>query len=365
MRAMLMSSIVLAPLLTAQDPDMVAVSWSGQLHALDSRTGALADLGLGPFGQNDLASDGQGRLWSTARTGSVFSFFLTRVDPVRGEVTFAFPSIDLRALATAGPGALWGIETVQAANSRLWHIDTATGVHTLVGDTGTNAIQSLCVDGGTLYGWQWVDGLLRIDPTTGVATDPFAATAANLVVQWLAVDPRGGLLGGTATGLYHIDTMTGTATLQAPLTNGADLRGARFTAFALPFGRGCDLGNGDLELRAGGELRPGGLLTLQSRHHLPGTVRGIAVGFSRRSYGGVPLPWLLDPLLGTSGCSLYVSVDATMLILGAQGPTTIMSLPARLPPGLGPIDLYVQHFDAAQPWDPPGASNGLMLHILP
>lgn len=365
MRAFLSMLLLCAPMATAQAPDLVAVGWDGRLHALDSRTAALDQLGSGPMGMNAMVRDDQGRLWSTARVGSTFSFYLTRVDAVAGTAAYVWPSIDLRGLASAGPSTLFGIEPLPAGSSRLWRIDTASGIHTLVGSTGMNAIQSLAVQNGLLYGWQWVNGLVVIDPGTGAASDPFAATAGDLVVQWLAADPAGGLLGGTSTGLYRIDTSTGTAALVARLPAGRDLRGAEFASHALPFGSGCDLGNGDLELRARGELRPGGLLTLESQHHLPGTLRAVAMGFDRTTYRGLPLPLLLDPLFGTSGCSLFVSIDYAQFHLGSMFPTATMSLPLSLPPGLSALDLYVQHFDLAQPWHPPGASNGLLLHLLP
>ncbi len=119
------------------------------------------------------------------------------------------------------------------------------------------------------------------------------------MVQWLAAHPAGGLLGGTSTGLYRIDTGTGNATLLAPLPVGTDLRGAEFASFALPFGQGCSAGNGVLRLRASGSLLPGHLVTMHSDNHVPGTLRGIALGFARDRFQGQPLPLLLDPLLGT------------------------------------------------------------------
>src|SRR5688572_24134685 len=90
---------ILALSLAAQD--MVAVSWSGRVHALDSTTGALTEICGGPMGANALARDELGRLWSTAR---VPSYFLTRIDAVTGTVAFSHSSIDLRCLAEAGPG---------------------------------------------------------------------------------------------------------------------------------------------------------------------------------------------------------------------------------------------------------------------
>lgn len=347
----------------AQDADLVAASWDGRLLAIDSRTGATAPIGSGLFGQNDLVRDGQGQLWSTARVGAA-AFWLTRVDAVRGEAAFAWPSVDLRGLAPA-PNGLFGIEPGPSGTpARLWRVDTATGQQTLVGSTGARAIQSLCVQNGTLYGWSWVDGLLVIDQQTGAATDPFPNEPPPPVVQWLQPLPGGHLIGGSADALLQIDVSTGAATTLAPLAAADDVRGAAFAPMAMPFGRGCDVGPGPLQLSASGSLQPGGALTLRSGPHLPRTVRGLALGFSRRSYLGQPLPLSLDPLLGTSGCQLYTSIDFSLLVPDTSSATTL-SLPLALPAALGAVDLYAQAFELPVPWQAPGSSNGLLLHILP
>lgn len=356
----------LFPLLLLGSPpaqDMVAVGWDGRVHAFDSRSGRHDLLAVTAMGQNALARDAAGQLWSTARlpAGAGYSFHLTRIDATTGSGSIAFPSVDLRGLAAA-PTGLHGIETLPGgASSRLWHIDTQTGSHVLLGNVGLTAIQSLAVHQGVLYGWHWVQGLVVLDPRTGLASDPYAATAGGLVIQWLASEPGGGLIGGAGTGVYGIDVATGGAVLRAQVSPLLDLRGAEFASFALPYGSGCDIGNGPLQLSAAGALQPGGFVTLESRNHLPGTLRGLAVGFARDRYENQPLPLLLDPLLGTSGCSLYVRIDLSQLYLGSGFPTTVMALPLPVLPGIQ--DLYVQHFDFARPFSPPGSSNGLWLHV--
>lgn len=345
--------------------DMVAVSWSGRVYALDSASGALAELTIGPMGANGFARDELGGLWSTAR---VPGYWLTRIDAVAGTVAFTHPSIDLRCLAEGGSGTLLGVESLGGAPSRLWRIDTATGVHTLVGSTGMPAIQGLAVQQGVLWAWQLGTGLVRIDPVTGLATDPFVAGTGGHIVQWLAAHPAGGLIAGTIGNnpvLLRIDTTNGAVTAGASLLSYADLRGAEFASFALPFGTGCDVGNGPLELRTTGVLAPGQIVTVASQNHLPQTLHIFALGFSRTGYLGQALPYLLDPLTGSTGCNLYVSLEVTQFQLGPGFPTPVMSLPLALPAWLGAIDLYLQHFDMNQPWNPPGSSNGLMLHVRP
>jgi hypothetical protein len=355
------SFCLLGGALAAQD--MLAVGWGGRIFALDPVNGRAEDVSLGAFGQNALAGDRSGRLWSTARLGNT-QFFLTSIDPVSGAVEFAHPSMDFRGLALARGDTLFGVEAVAGFDTQLWRVDTATGAHTRIGSTQTTAIQSLAFHGGVLWGWQWVNGLVSIDTTSGAATDPFPATAGNLLIQWLASHPSLGLIGGTADGVYSIDPTNGTTALLASLPSGLDLRGAEATSFALPYGTGCDLGQGPIALRASGPLRAdGGLLTLVSEHNVAGSLRALVVGFSRDQYAGRALPILLDPIFGSQGCHLHASIEAVGFYLAAGNPTTSLTVPVMLPPTPMAVDLFVQAFDLHQPQLPLGSSNGLMLHI--
>jgi len=367
MRTVLATFLLILPLVQARAQDMVAISWTGRVHALDSTTGALTEIGIGPMGANAMARDAAGQLWSTARL--LPDFYLTRIDAVTGAVAFSHLSIDLRCLADADAGELWGVESQGAFPSRLWRIDTTSGVHTLIGSTGSTLIQGLAAQQGVLFAWHPTNGLAVLDPVTGLASDPFpAAGAGGHSVQWLAAHPAGGLIGGTiglSPLLVRIDTTTGIVTPGAPLLASADLRGAEFASFAMPFGTGCDVGNGPLTLRAAGSLASGQTVTVASTNHLPQTLHAFAMGFSRTSWQGQPLPLLLDPLTGSVGCRLYTSLEVTRLYLGSTFPTTTMSLPFALPTWIGAVDLHVQHFDLNQPWNPPGSSNGLLLHIKP
>ena len=91
MRTVLATFLLTLPLAQASAQDMVAISWTGRLHALDSTSGALTEIGIGPMGANAMARDESGRVWSTARL--LPNFFLTRIDAVTGAVAFSHPSI--------------------------------------------------------------------------------------------------------------------------------------------------------------------------------------------------------------------------------------------------------------------------------
>src|SRR5690606_18729816 len=110
------------------------------------------------------------------------------------------------------------------------------------------------------------------------------------------------------------------------------------------FGSGC----AGIELSANGPLKAGSLLTTHSTGYPPtGAVVGMAgaliIGTSNQTHNNVPLPLNLDPLLGTTGCSLYVSVDATALNFTTGGAAPSLFFPVVLPPAVAHQTFYLQH----------------------
>lgn len=112
------------------------------------------------------------------------------------------------------------------STSLLYEIDPISGVGTMVGDTKFQTLQSLTTGpDGTLYSWDRQDGLITIDPQSGLGTDvnPNAGSGFASLMQSLAFAPDGTLIGIAHIGassnerqeLYRIDTTTGEATLFA------------------------------------------------------------------------------------------------------------------------------------------------------
>ncbi|HEB52534.1 MAG TPA: hypothetical protein ENI87_04675, partial [bacterium] len=201
-------AVVLAAPVFAQD--MIAVGWSGSVYALDSYTGATNLLGYGAFGQNAVAHDDTGGLWSTSRgaSGSVYS--LTSLDPATGAASTAAANFsDVRAMESAGGTTLWAI--VDGTPDELVTIDVLTSQVTVIGSTGYTGVQAIAALDGVLYGWDVNFGLLTIDPATGNATDVDPAVGGSGDVQWLARRSDGKLVGGH-NGLYEIDPSTGGTT---------------------------------------------------------------------------------------------------------------------------------------------------------
>lgn len=353
-----------APLFTAalcSAQDMIAVDWTGGIYALDSATGAATPIGAGMFGQNCLCRDAGGLLWTSGASGFLPHYFIARLDPVALTATPMFPSLDVRALAAGSGTTLYAITYNSAPGTNSFYcIDTATGVHTFVGPTGTGAVQAMTMLNGVLYAWDMYLGLGTIDPNVGVFVDVGTGPGANL--QWLAVRSDGQLIGG-GTQLWTIDPLTGFASLYAYTTY---LRGAETSQFTARFGTGCDGGLGPVSLSVAGTLRPGSLMTTTSTGHTPtifATPGFLAIGASNTTYGGSALPLSLDPFFGTSGCTLYVSPNVMLYTIMILGPPMMLQFTFAIPPGLQHATFYVQHlaFD-----NMPGglsASNGVAVRI--
>lgn len=344
--------------------DMVGVDFFGDLYAIDSFTGAAATIGFGVVGQNCLARDGNGTLWSSGRisNGLTTNHFISRIDPVQGSAHLMFPAHDIRGLAT-GSGSTLYASVHEGGPSALYRYDTASGVATRIGPSRANEIQGLTAHQGLLYAWDLSLGLGIVDTATGVFTDVNPAVGGRNI-QWLAERGDGQLIGGGLE-LFTIDTATGVATAYASTT---PVRGAERSSFAAGFGTGCDGGTGIVTLRASGMLVPGTAVTTTSIGHTDfGPIFsqvGIAVlGFSRSSTQGLPLPALLDPILGTVGCSLHVSVDGFDVVPTIASGVVAMQHTVLLPPILHDYTFFVQHLALDRVPGGLSASNGLMLHV--
>tara|TARA_R110002072_G_scaffold228234_12_gene385385 strand:- start:18238 stop:19314 length:1077 start_codon:yes stop_codon:yes gene_type:complete len=336
MLRLLLAAAFAAPIATAQD--MIAVSWSGAVYALDSFAGTATLLGNGAFGQNSLARDDLGGLWSTERVGLTYS--LTSIDPATGAATTVTPNFaDLRAMASAGGSLLWGIEDTGA--DQLVKIDVTTSQVTTIGPTGYSAIQCLATLGGVMYAWDNNSGLLTIDPLTGAATDIDVTVGGNGDMQWLARRSDGKLVGGN-NALYEIDILTGNAVVIGG--SFPDFRGAEpYQERISNFGSGCAGAFGTVTSTAQIGNGPNAQLNCRSTNHDPNVPGLLLVGISSSQTGALPLPFNIDPVFGTQGCTLYVSLDVTVLAFtSAQSPANLdVSFP--LLPAWRGYSLLLQH----------------------
>lgn len=243
-----------------QAQDMIGVTWTGAIFRVDSSTGESSLASAGLFGQNCLARDSQGELWTISRAVlGTPTYYLTHLDPSSLDLQIIATCNDVLSLANAGNGELFAIER-------------------------------------------------QGNPSAFLA----------------GVQPSG---------------------------------------MALPFGTGCY----GVELGVQGTLKAGSLLTTFSTGYPEtGAVVGMAgaliVGASNQSYQNTLLPADLDPLLGTTGCSLYVSPDVSELNFTTGGATPSLFFAVPLPPTIALQTFYLQHaafdFTGATYW-----SNAIELHV--
>jgi hypothetical protein len=363
--ALLATTLLAGTNLSAQD--LIGVNWSGQVVLIDSMTAAATPLGVGLPGQNALGRDGSGNLWCTTRTSSVpYVYGYTLLDPNTGSATVVHTNtLDIRGLCEAGGTDLFGIN--EGSPDRLVRIDTVTGTATTLGNTGFSSIQGLAMHQGTLYAWDLNQGILVVDPNTGVATDPFPSVGGPIGLQFLCSHPDGRLLAGggsTTNSLYDIDLTTGAANVIGVMTGATDLRGLEaLGGYASPFGIGCSGASGPVTLTVTGNINAGGNVVAVSNNHTPNALGAMVLGISTSFHQGLPLPLLLDSLLGTNGCTLYTSIDASVIGFSSAATPATMTFAFNLSPAAGGAIFHMQHacFEPVQgglSW-----SNAVSLHI--
>lgn len=352
----LLATLLLLPA-TAIAQDMIATAWSGSVYAIDSFAGTATLIGTGAPGQNAMAVDGSGVIWSTTRTTSTpYVYDITVIDPQTAVATVVYPGADIRGMAWAGGSILFAeLDTPD----RLALIDTSTGTITPIGNMGFSGVQAIALHQGVLYGWDINQGLLTIDVNTGAATDINPAyTTGGAGIQFLASRSDGKLIGGN-NNLYEIDVATAMTT-QIGALGSLDLRGGgQYFGAAVPFGQGCAGTGGIVTLSVTGTLAPGGVITTTSDNHMPGA-GALVLGFSKTMQGGLPLPLSLDPLLGTSGCSLLVSLG--YIGVGVV-PSSNFVMALAVPPTVRNFSFHVQHAVLEAVPGGMSLSNGVSVHV--
>jgi hypothetical protein len=335
------AALVLAALVdtNAVSQDLIGVVWAGEVCRIDSHTMTATPIGTGLLGQNALAIDGAGRIWSTAFLGF---HSLTNINPVTGVATTVGAAPDFRGLAGDGSATLWGIVAFDIGQmNQLARFNTTTGGMTTIATLPFAYVQALTFHRGVLYGWDLGQGLIALDPVTGQASTVFPGLGSGGVDgQWLCSHPDGRLLVGRDR-TFEIDLATGATTLVGNL--GLDLRGVGVLGDMTAVGLPCGDAVGPATLSVSGLLRIGPPVTAISINHATGTIGAMIFGLSTTTFAGQPLPLLLDPILGTSGCSLYTSIDASLLGTTPTFAPANLAFPFVLPPGSAGMQFTIQH----------------------
>lgn len=328
---------------TASAQDIIGDNFTGQSFTINSHTGVGTMLGLtGKTGHNAMARSGKTLIVNEiSGSGTTAQHFLDVVDEQLGTVTRSVQvSADLRGLATSQASQLLGV--AQASPSDLLvTVDLLNGTITPRGPLGFGGVQALTRFQNTFYAWDVTAGLLKVDFLTGAATDvnPGLGTG-GAVIQFLIAMSDGRLLGGQDS-LYEIDVATGVPTL---IGGGGytDLRGAeeRFGS-AVPFGSGC----GGINVKTTGNFAPNTVVSTISLTHPANAAGVVMLGLSTTQYQGLTLPLNLDPLLGTSGCSLLVAPEFNFPL--AATPTGLLRFQFTLPAATNGLIFHLQHLGLA------------------
>ncbi|MGE5360129.1 MAG: PEP-CTERM sorting domain-containing protein [Bacteroidales bacterium] len=157
--------------------------------------------------------------------------FATGVPTLIGD-TGVFQFIEAIAFSPAGQlfGTSTGGDRYQTAYSSLYSIDPLTGAATLINNTGVVNIEAIDFVGNTLYGVAFTDipTIYTIDPATGAATQLLTATQSTGYVRASYIQAPGtmivrgdGGLGCSGDCLFSIDLATGATSLIGQMTGAA------------------------------------------------------------------------------------------------------------------------------------------------
>ncbi len=324
-------------LLTANVGIAAQLSWDGagqvvvvdsgtdQVRRFDPATGAVVDLSAGP------------QPWGTSLSSGAW-------DPVNGDIVLG------------GDG---GIHRFSLGST------TATPVVTGLGGF-VSGIAFDPVHGEIVATVLTVNRVVRVG-AAGSVTD--VAPAGSVPgPNALDVDENGDFVAGGGTGqVYRIPRAGGSPaflvanTSPANAVNGLAVAGAG--GYGIGFGDACNATFGAATLVASGPFLVGSTVTTTSIDHAPNSIGVLALSLSRATYLGLPLPFLVDGVLGTAGCYLNVGLDVTLG--GATSSTTPASLSFSfvIPPSFAGQEFFAQHL-CLEPV--PGSlsfSNGLAFRI--
>ena len=86
-----------------------------------------------------------------------------------------------------------------------------------------------------------------------------------------------------------------------------------------------------------------GRIETVSTNHAANASGVLILGFSNSSMGGFALPLLLDPILGTVNCNLYVSIDITQAAITSSATPATLGFRTDLPMAARGLTVYAQH----------------------
>jgi hypothetical protein len=159
--------------------EIISLDPGGNLHSIDPTTGIatrLGDTGIHGDSWTGFAQDSHGRLYSAIGSWIV-GFSIYELDPTTGAATFVTdtPYFGLFAMEFDSNDNLFVVNDpdfpASSGRCELYNFDLNTGLSTHIGGTGVGRIQDLAFYDSELFGHCYSYGLIRIDTTTGAATN--------------------------------------------------------------------------------------------------------------------------------------------------------------------------------------------------
>jgi hypothetical protein len=203
----------------ARSQELIAIDILDGVFSVDPRTSnssLIGFTGLNQYLWHSMAKNSSGQIYSAYGT-YFMPYAIYEIDPQTGQATFVAQT-DLNAIfgMAFGPGdVLYAIQDTTAPTTcgpdDLYRIDLQTGITTRIGGTGFLGLQALAYGQGSLWSWDGCnDGLVRIDPVTGLGVDvnPSIQDNGGNICHTLAFSDAG-VLFGASDGLYIVDTISG------------------------------------------------------------------------------------------------------------------------------------------------------------
>ncbi|MEZ5963213.1 MAG: hypothetical protein R3F56_05125 [Planctomycetota bacterium] len=133
--------------------------------------------------------------------------------------------------------------------------------------------------------------------------------------------------------------------------------------FGRAYGSGCAGAAGIVELAAHGTFARGQTVMLESNNHAAGAPGVALFGVSRTTYLGLTLPFVLDPFLGTNGCSLLASAEVSVGLTASNTTPATMSFPLTISSATFAASIFTQHACIEPVAGGISFSNGLFVQL--
>lgn len=214
------------------------VPGTAPLVHIDPHTGQFTTVNTAGNSFNSLAQDSNGDIFAGSFSGSVDMGRVSRINPHTAKPLEVFQAEtpgagDIRGLSFDAADNLFAVVNRNdmsgspTLNDDFYSIDLQNESTNLIGSLGFKSVQGFDISpSGDFFAWDIFEGLLSIDPVTGMATDVNPGVGGTADIQSIVFAPNGRLY-GARNNLYRINPVTGEFT-QIGTGSGLDVRGIEY-----------------------------------------------------------------------------------------------------------------------------------------